>query len=185
MLQNDTEKAYIIEPNEKIAQVIFLSLVKIAQLVLVENREELGIMAKRIQGFGSMSRINVSVNMAKEEIVNKREIISTCQPISILPYNQYMVVIERKVKDQVQIFEAEATICKSEKIELVNLYILAKNYRHIKIPIYNNTGNIIKIPEGTIIGYLIIEIEDQLSNTIPDFLQLCGYLDITSQTIYE
>ncbi|KAG9303575.1 hypothetical protein G9A89_018471 [Geosiphon pyriformis] len=30
MLQNDSEKTYIIEPNEKIAQAIFLSLVKIA-----------------------------------------------------------------------------------------------------------------------------------------------------------
>ncbi|KAG9299015.1 hypothetical protein G9A89_020328 [Geosiphon pyriformis] len=30
MLQNDSEKAYTIEPNEKIAQTIFLSLVKVA-----------------------------------------------------------------------------------------------------------------------------------------------------------
>ncbi|KAG9294999.1 hypothetical protein G9A89_017793 [Geosiphon pyriformis] len=30
MLQNDSEKAYIIEPNEKIAQTIFLPLVKVA-----------------------------------------------------------------------------------------------------------------------------------------------------------
>ncbi|KAG9284914.1 hypothetical protein G9A89_006292 [Geosiphon pyriformis] len=30
MLQNDLEKAYIIDPNEKIAQAIFLPLVKIA-----------------------------------------------------------------------------------------------------------------------------------------------------------
>ncbi|KAG9304413.1 hypothetical protein G9A89_019975 [Geosiphon pyriformis] len=48
MLQNDSEKAYIIEPNEKIAQAIFLPLVKIAQLVSVENREELGITARKI-----------------------------------------------------------------------------------------------------------------------------------------
>ncbi|KAG9295851.1 hypothetical protein G9A89_006590 [Geosiphon pyriformis] len=49
MLKNDSEKAYIIEPNEKIAQTIFLPLVKIAQLVSVGNREELGITAKGIQ----------------------------------------------------------------------------------------------------------------------------------------
>ncbi|KAG9288382.1 hypothetical protein G9A89_021413 [Geosiphon pyriformis] len=30
MLQNNSEKAYIIEPNKKIAQAIFLSLVKVA-----------------------------------------------------------------------------------------------------------------------------------------------------------
>ncbi|KAG9286947.1 hypothetical protein G9A89_001185 [Geosiphon pyriformis] len=76
MLQNDSEKAYIIEPNEKIAQTIFLPLVKITQLVSVENRKELGITAKKIQGFRSMDRINILVNMAKEEIINKREIIS-------------------------------------------------------------------------------------------------------------
>ncbi|KAG9288490.1 hypothetical protein G9A89_015696 [Geosiphon pyriformis] len=48
MLQNDLEKTYIIDPNEKIAQVIFLFLMKIAQLVLVRTREELGITAKGI-----------------------------------------------------------------------------------------------------------------------------------------
>ncbi|KAG9298638.1 hypothetical protein G9A89_012706 [Geosiphon pyriformis] len=97
----------------------------------------------------------------------------------------YIVVIERKVKDQIQIFEAEATLCESEKIGLVNLHIPAKNYSHIKIPIYNNMGDIIEIPEGTIIGYLITKIEDQPSNTISDFSQLCKYVDITSQTIYR
>ncbi|KAG9291689.1 hypothetical protein G9A89_022108 [Geosiphon pyriformis] len=48
MLQNDSEKAYIIEPNEKIAQTIFLPLVKIAQLVSVGNRKKLRITAKGI-----------------------------------------------------------------------------------------------------------------------------------------
>ncbi|KAG9293366.1 hypothetical protein G9A89_007612, partial [Geosiphon pyriformis] len=53
MLQNDSEKAYVIEPNEKIAQAIFLPLVKIAQLVSVGNRKKLKITAKGIQEFGS------------------------------------------------------------------------------------------------------------------------------------
>ncbi|KAG9286080.1 hypothetical protein G9A89_022757 [Geosiphon pyriformis] len=70
MLQNDSEKAYIIKPNEKIAQAIFLLLVKIAQLVSVRNREELEITARGIQGFGSTSRIDVPVNMAEEEIID-------------------------------------------------------------------------------------------------------------------
>ncbi|KAG9290174.1 hypothetical protein G9A89_022150, partial [Geosiphon pyriformis] len=113
--------------------------------------------------------------MAEEEIIDKGEIISTHQPISIPPYNQYMVVIKRKVKDQIQIFEAEAILCESGKIGLVNLHIPAKNHSHIKIPIYNNMEDIIKIPEGTIIGYLITEIENQFSDIISDFLQLYGY----------
>ncbi|KAG9298073.1 hypothetical protein G9A89_018156 [Geosiphon pyriformis] len=87
ILQNDSEKAYIIYPNEKIAQAIFLSLVKIAQLVLVESRKELEITAKEIQEFESTDRIDISVNMAKEEVIDKEEIISTHQSISIPPYD--------------------------------------------------------------------------------------------------
>ncbi|KAG9305736.1 hypothetical protein G9A89_005134 [Geosiphon pyriformis] len=52
MLQNNSEKTYIIEPNKKIAQTIFLLLVKIAQLVSVKNRKELEITVKKISGFG-------------------------------------------------------------------------------------------------------------------------------------
>ncbi|KAG9306359.1 hypothetical protein G9A89_018242 [Geosiphon pyriformis] len=77
MLQNDSEKAYVIEPNERIAQAIFLSLVKIAQLISVENRKELGITARGIQRFGSTGRIDVPVNMVKEEIIGQGKIIST------------------------------------------------------------------------------------------------------------
>ncbi|KAG9292940.1 hypothetical protein G9A89_016302 [Geosiphon pyriformis] len=176
---NDSEKAYIIEPNEKIAQAIFLLLVKIAQLVAVKKREELKIMAREIQSFRLIGRINIPVNMAEEKIIDKREIISTRQSIFILSYNKYMVVIEKKVKDQVQIFEAETTFYESKEIGLINLYILAKNHSHIKIPIYNNMGDIIEIPKKTIIGYLTTKIKEQLPNSISNFPQLCGYLHIT------
>ncbi|KAG9295304.1 hypothetical protein G9A89_021235 [Geosiphon pyriformis] len=165
MLQNDSEKAYIIEPNKKIAQVIFLPLVRVAQLVSVRKRKKLGITARGIQGFGSTDRIDIPVNMAKEKI--------------------YMLAIKRKEKDQAQIFEAEASLCESGKIGLINLHIPAKDYSHIKIPIYNNTGNIIKIPAGTIIRYLNTEMESQPPNPIPNFPQLCEYVNITSQTIYR
>ncbi|KAG9303589.1 hypothetical protein G9A89_018485 [Geosiphon pyriformis] len=170
MLQNNSEKTYVIEPNEKIAQAIFLPLVKIAQLVSVKNREELGITAKEIQGFGSIGRIDVLVNMVKEKIIGQKEIILT--------------TIERREKKQEQIFEAEATLCESKKIGLINLHIPAKSHNYIKIPIYNNTGNIVEISEGTTLGYLTTEIKDQAPSNIPDFPQLCGYVDITSQTIY-
>ncbi|KAG9307008.1 hypothetical protein G9A89_003059 [Geosiphon pyriformis] len=131
-----------------------------------------------------MSRIDILVNMVEEEIVGQGEIISTSQAISIPSYSQYMLAIERKKKEQEQIFEAEANLCKSGEIGLINLHISAKSYNHIKIPIYNNTGNVINIPEGTTIGYLTTEIENQSPNPIPDFLQLCEYVNITSQTIY-
>ncbi|KAG9295458.1 hypothetical protein G9A89_013487 [Geosiphon pyriformis] len=185
MLQNDSEKAYIIEPNKKIAQAIFLPLVRVAQLVSVGKRKELGITARGIQGFGSTGRIDVPVNMVEEKIVGQREIISTGQAISISPYNQYMLAIERKEKDQAQIFEAEASLCESGEVGFINLHIPAKDYSHIKILIYNNTKNVIEIPARTIIGYLNTKIKDQPPNPIPDFSQLCGYVDIISQTIYR
>ncbi|KAG9307618.1 hypothetical protein G9A89_023183 [Geosiphon pyriformis] len=184
ILQNDSEKTYIIEPNEKIAQTIFLSLVKVVQLVPVRNRKELGITARRIQKFGSTGRIDVPVNMVEKEIIGQGEIISTSQTISIPLYSQYMLAIERREKKQKQIFEAEAIFCKSGEIGLINLYIPAKSHNHIKIPIYNNTGNIVEIPEGTILRYLTTEIKDQAPSSIPDFSQLCRYMDIISQTIY-
>ncbi|KAG9306360.1 hypothetical protein G9A89_018243 [Geosiphon pyriformis] len=104
--------------------------------------------------------------------------------MSIPPYSQYMLAIERKKKEQEQIFEAEATLCELGKIGLINLYILAKSHNHIKISIYNNTENVVKIPKETTLEYLTMEIKDQAPSSIPDFLQLCGYVDITSQTIY-
>ncbi|KAG9306534.1 hypothetical protein G9A89_004731 [Geosiphon pyriformis] len=185
MLQNNSEKIYTIEPNKKIAQTIFLSLVKIAQLVSMRKREELGITARKIQRFRSINRIDILVNMAKEKIVDKKEIISTHQLVSIPLYNQYMLAIKRKVKDQAQIFEVKTIICKSEKIGLTNLYIPAKSLKHIKISIYNTTENVLKIPKETTIRYLSTEVEEQLPNPISDFLQLCKYVDITSQTIYK
>ncbi|KAG9300765.1 hypothetical protein G9A89_023563 [Geosiphon pyriformis] len=162
ILQNDSKKVYIIEPNKKITQAIFLLLIKVAQLVLIEKREELRMTVKRIQEFGSTSRINVSVNMIEEKVINKREIISNYQSISISSYNQYILAIEREVKNQAQIFEAEITMCKSEKIGLTNLYILAKNPKHIKILIYNTTEDVFEIPKRTTIGYLSTETKKML-----------------------
>ncbi|KAG9302760.1 hypothetical protein G9A89_009537 [Geosiphon pyriformis] len=77
ILQNNLEKTYIIDPNENIAQTIFLPLIRVAQLVLVGKREELGITVRGIQEFGSMGRIDVLVYITEEEIVCQGEIIST------------------------------------------------------------------------------------------------------------
>ncbi|KAG9296217.1 hypothetical protein G9A89_014809 [Geosiphon pyriformis] len=185
MLQNDSEKAYTIDPNEKIAQAIFLPLVKVAQLVSVKNKKKLGITVRGIQGFESTGRINTLVNMAEKKIVDKEKIISTCQTISILPYDQYMLAIIREVKDQAQLFEAETTICKLGEIGLINLYISAKSPKNIKILIYNTTEDVIEIPKKTTIRYLSTKVEKQPPNLIPNFSQLCKYVDIILQTIYK
>ncbi|KAG9294541.1 hypothetical protein G9A89_008652 [Geosiphon pyriformis] len=122
--------------------------------------------------------------MAEKKIVDKKEIISTHQSISIPLYYQYIITIKREVKNQAQLFEAEATICESGKIRLTNFYISAKSPKNIKILIYNTTGNVIEIPKGIIIGYLTTKVKDQPPNYIPNFPQLCGYVNIISQTIY-
>ncbi|KAG9294407.1 hypothetical protein G9A89_001912 [Geosiphon pyriformis] len=185
ILQNNLKKTYIIEPNKKIAQAIFLPLIRVAQLVSVGKKKELGITARGIQGFGPTDRTDIPVNMAEEEIIGQEEIISTGQVISIPPYDQYMVVIERKVKDKDQIFETETSLCESREIGLINLHIPAKSHNHIKIFIYNTTEDTITIPEGTIIRYMSTELENQPPSIISDFPQLCGYVNITSQTIYR
>ncbi|KAG9285552.1 hypothetical protein G9A89_006540 [Geosiphon pyriformis] len=76
MLQNNSEKIYIIKPNKKITQAIFLLLVKITQLVSIGNWKKFGITAKKISGFEFMDKIDILVNMAEEKTVNKGEIIS-------------------------------------------------------------------------------------------------------------
>ncbi|KAG9298299.1 hypothetical protein G9A89_002787 [Geosiphon pyriformis] len=107
-----------------------------------------------------MGRIDIPVNMAEEEIVDKEKIISTHQTISIPPYDQYILVIKREVKNQAHLFEAEATICESGKIGFINLYILAKSPKNIKISIYNTTGKVIEIPKRIIIRYLTTKVEN-------------------------
>ncbi|KAG9298309.1 hypothetical protein G9A89_002797 [Geosiphon pyriformis] len=77
ILKYDSEKTYIIEPNKKIAQAIFLPLVKIAQLVLVGNKEELRVTAKKINRFRSTKKVDILINMTKKEVIDKGEIIST------------------------------------------------------------------------------------------------------------
>ncbi|KAG9291431.1 hypothetical protein G9A89_021850 [Geosiphon pyriformis] len=169
ILQNNSEKTYTIEPNKKIAQAIFLPLVKIAQLVSMGSKKELEITARGIQRFRLMGRIDISVNMAEEKIINKEKIILIHQSIFIPSYDQYMLAIKREVKNQAQLFEAEAIICELGEIGLTNLYISAKSPKNIKILIYNITKNVIEIPKETIIGYLTTEVKDQPPDHIPDF----------------
>ncbi|KAG9300172.1 hypothetical protein G9A89_010582 [Geosiphon pyriformis] len=67
ILQNNLDRLYKIESQEKIAQAIFLPLVKILQLTPVTTREELGLTAQGINGFGSSGKGNVLVNFMEED----------------------------------------------------------------------------------------------------------------------
>ncbi|KAG9293593.1 hypothetical protein G9A89_005596 [Geosiphon pyriformis] len=119
MLQNNSDKSYKIKSYKKIAQVIFLSLIKISQLAPVTTQEELGFTAQGIKGFGS---------------------------------------IDQKIQNQALVFEANPEICSLTNI--ANLYVPAKAYKHFKIPIHNLTKDIIKIPEGTLIGSISSDIQN-------------------------
>ncbi|KAG9302667.1 hypothetical protein G9A89_007371 [Geosiphon pyriformis] len=67
MLQNNSDRPYKIELQEKIVQAIVLLLVKIPQLTPVTTREELALTAQGINGFGSSGRGNILVNFMKED----------------------------------------------------------------------------------------------------------------------
>ncbi|KAG9295056.1 hypothetical protein G9A89_017850 [Geosiphon pyriformis] len=64
LLQNNSEKPYTIESKEKIAQAIFLSLVKIGKFVSVENREKLSQTTRGTFGFGSTGK-GIEANFAE------------------------------------------------------------------------------------------------------------------------
>ena len=53
IIQNDSEEDYIIESDQKIAQLVFLQLAPVDQLKPVSTREELGQSSRGTDGFGS------------------------------------------------------------------------------------------------------------------------------------
>lgn len=80
MLYNNSDETYIIQPNEKIAQAVFLPLIKISNLKIVNTREELGNSKRGQQGFGSSGKFNsidfdledeLEYEIEKEEILNQ------------------------------------------------------------------------------------------------------------------
>ncbi|KAG9303261.1 hypothetical protein G9A89_013587 [Geosiphon pyriformis] len=169
MLQNNSDRPYKIESQEKIAQAIFLPLVKIPQLTL------LGLTARGINGFGSSGKGNVPVNFM-EENSDQIEFIHTNTVISILPYRQYIL----KIQDQALLFEASPEICSLANV--ANLYLPAKAHKHFKIPIHNPTEDVIEISKGTLISSISADSQNSKKpQSIPDFAQLFLFCDITSQ----
>ncbi|KAG9293378.1 hypothetical protein G9A89_007624 [Geosiphon pyriformis] len=71
LLQNNLEKPYTIESKEKIAQAIFLPLVKIGKFMPVENHEELSQTTRGTFGFGSTEK-GIKANFT-ETIEEKEE----------------------------------------------------------------------------------------------------------------
>ncbi|KAG9288982.1 hypothetical protein G9A89_015531 [Geosiphon pyriformis] len=107
MLQNNLNRPYKIELQEKIAQAIFLLLVKIPQLTPVTTQKKLGLTVQGINRFGSSGRRNVPVNFMEEDS-------------------------ELKDQDQALLFEASPKIC--FLADIANLYLPAKAHKHFRIP---------------------------------------------------
>ncbi|KAG9291015.1 hypothetical protein G9A89_012887 [Geosiphon pyriformis] len=176
---NNSDKLYKIKSHKKIAQAIFLPLIKIPQLVPVTTQEELGLTAQKIKGFGSSRRDNIMVNFMVEDS-DQVELIYTNTIISIPSYWQYILKVNQKIQNQALVFEANLKICLLA--DVVNLYLPAKAHKHFKIPIHNLTKNIIEIPERILIGSIFSNIQNPKKlQLISDFIQLFLFCDITSQ----
>ncbi|KAG9298373.1 hypothetical protein G9A89_005233 [Geosiphon pyriformis] len=66
--------------------------------------------------------------------------------------------------------------------DVANLYLPAKAHKHFRISIHNPTKNVIKIPEGTLIGSISLDIQNsEKPQLIPNFTQLFLFCDITLQ----
>ena len=75
ILYNNSDETYIIQPNEKIAQAVFLPLIKISNLKLVNTREELKSSKRGQQGFGSSGKINpIDFDLEDEYEIEEEEI---------------------------------------------------------------------------------------------------------------
>ncbi|KAG9297434.1 hypothetical protein G9A89_020835 [Geosiphon pyriformis] len=95
MLQNDLEKTYTIDPNKKIAQAIFLPLMKIAQLVSVGNREKLKITARGIQRFGSTGQALGAVLLQKRPDGREHSVIYASRNLSPAEKNYGTLALEQ------------------------------------------------------------------------------------------
>ncbi|KAG9306889.1 hypothetical protein G9A89_002558 [Geosiphon pyriformis] len=176
---NNSEKSYTIESKKKIAQAIFLLLVKIEKFVPVENREKLLQTTRETFGFGS-TRKGIEVNFT-ETIKKKDEVIKTEQSIILLPYRKSEIRIKKTIKEKDLIFESYPETCQKFFIGLTNLFIPANKAQWIKISIANTTKESIYIPEDTIIEYLRMKLKNTLTlQKILNFPEIALYCKLTS-----
>jgi dUTP pyrophosphatase len=72
-LQNTTNSDYTIQRNDKIAQIIFIPLVPIAQLQRVESRDELKASSRQLKGFGSSDQQQLHNNLVVENLTSNQQ----------------------------------------------------------------------------------------------------------------
>ncbi|KAG9299701.1 hypothetical protein G9A89_013061 [Geosiphon pyriformis] len=107
ILQNNSDKSYKIESHNKIAQAIFLPLVKIPQLALITTHKKLGLTAQRINEFGLSGKGNVPVNFTEEntdhEICSLTDIANLY--LSAKAHKHFKISIHNLTKDVIKIPE--------------------------------------------------------------------------------
>ncbi|KAG9300804.1 hypothetical protein G9A89_003153 [Geosiphon pyriformis] len=109
LLQNNLEKPYTIESKEKIAQAIFLSLVKIGKFVSVENHEEL---LQTIRGTFDFESTKKKIEANFTEIIEEKgKVIKTEWSIMLLSYGKSEIKIKRTIKEKDLIFEPYPKTC--------------------------------------------------------------------------
>ncbi|KAG9284303.1 hypothetical protein G9A89_002113 [Geosiphon pyriformis] len=117
------EQPYTIESKEKIAQAIFLLLVKIGKFVPVENCEELLQTTRGTFGF-ELTEKEIKANFT-ETIEEKGKVIKTKQSIILLPYEKSEIRIKKTIKEKDLIFKLYSETCQQFFIGLTNLFIPA------------------------------------------------------------
>ncbi|KAG9301697.1 hypothetical protein G9A89_016768 [Geosiphon pyriformis] len=122
-IMNNSEKPYTIESKEKIAQAIFLLLVKIGKFVPMENYKELSQTMRGTFGFG-LTEKGIEANITKT-IEEKGKVIKTEQSIMLLPYGKSEIRIKKTIKEKDLIFKPYSETCQQFLIGLTNLFILA------------------------------------------------------------
>jgi len=98
LLTNNSSTPYTIQPNEKIAQAIFLPLVKISKLKLVSSRNELEQTQRDQQGFGSTDKAKKEEPI-EDEFEYEEESLENQPLLQIFEEQDEKVVLDFKIED--------------------------------------------------------------------------------------
>ena len=100
LLTNNSNTPYIVQPNEKIAQAIFIPLVKISNLKLVSSCDELGQTERNQQGFGSSDKTKEEEHKLEEDEFEYEEETLEDQPLlKIFEKQDEKVVLDFEIKE--------------------------------------------------------------------------------------
>ncbi|KAG9305051.1 hypothetical protein G9A89_007454 [Geosiphon pyriformis] len=176
MLQNETDKLFQIEHAKKIAQAIYLPLINISGLQLVSQREQLGKSKRETNGFGSIGRFTIPVNIAFNKQSKSHQILRLSQPITILLFREHLeIYICPKPTTTQQIFETNEQVCLEHNILIPNIYI-PEGTKKVQVIFYNPNNYSIVLLNNLEIGVIHSNIfQQELPQTVFDFSEIIRY----------